>query len=75
VFDVLRRRVLETVGDPTGPNSLAPTSEVEFDCDYNLDYGYVIRGITAVSGKKEDDKVIKIIEKIKLAPPEKPDGG
>ncbi|MEX1223089.1 MAG: biopolymer transporter ExbD [Pirellulales bacterium] len=71
VFDVLRQRVLETVGDPTGPNSLAPDTEVEFECDYNLDYQYVIRGITAVSGKMEGNKVIKIIEKIKFAPPNK----
>lgn len=71
VFDVLRQRILETVGDPTGPNSLAPVTEVEFDCDYDLDYKYVIMGITAVSGKTEGDKVIKIIEKIKFAPPHK----
>ena len=42
-------------------------TEVEFDIDSNLKYGYTVRAIEAVSGKQLDGgKVKKLIEKIKL---------
>jgi len=48
-------------------------TEVEFDCDYNLNYNNVIAAISAVSGKMTDDgKTIKYVEKIKFTPPKVP---
>ncbi len=43
--------------------------ELEIDTDYNLRYEYVIRAITAVSGYKDGNEVVKLIEKIKFAKP------
>ena len=42
-------------------------TEVEFDIDSNLKYGYTVRAIEAVSGKQlADGNVKKLIENIKL---------
>ena len=43
--------------------------EVELDCDYNLKYNYVVQAITAVSGYREGDQIVKLVEKIKFSPP------
>lgn len=43
--------------------------EVEIDTDYNLRYEYVIEAITAVSGFREGNQTIPLIDKIKFAPP------
>jgi len=53
-----------------GEGSLAASAEVELDCDYRLQYEYVIEAITAVSGTLgPDGQIIKLVEKIKFAPP------
>ena len=53
-----------------GEGSLAASAEVELDCDYRLQYEYVIEAITAVSGTVgPDGQIIKLVEKIKFAPP------
>lgn len=44
--------------------------EIELDCDYGLNYVYVIRAITAVTGYIEDGERHKLIERIKFTPPE-----
>ncbi|MBB3207255.1 biopolymer transport protein ExbD [Rhodopirellula rubra] len=69
-FDKLRGTIIGQIG------SSAPVAEeagegpeVEIDTDYNLRYEYVIRAITAVSGYKDGDQVVKLIEKIKFAKP------
>lgn len=42
-------------------------TEVEFDIDSNLQYGYTVRAIEAVSGKQlADGNVKKLVENIKL---------
>jgi biopolymer transport protein ExbD len=66
----LRTKVREIVGDAPGPGSLEST-EIEFDCDYNLRYEYVVQAMTAVSGYVHDGQVIKLVEKIKFTPPRK----
>jgi biopolymer transport protein ExbD len=43
--------------------------EVEIDADYNLDYAYVVRAITAVTGYVEAGQPHKLIERIKFTPP------
>ena len=54
--------------------SIRESAEIELDCDYNLHYEHVIDAITAVSGYIDPStgKVVKLVEKIKFAPPEEP---
>ena len=69
-FDSLHDYIISLIGDDRGPNSVQATTEVELDCDYNLRYDNVIRCITAVSGYIDaDDNLVKLVEKIKFAPP------
>jgi len=68
-FSELREQVRALVGDSGGPGS-AGDAEVELDCDYDLRYEYVIRAITAVSGYvAPDGQIVRLVEKIKFAPP------
>lgn len=67
-FDKLRGHIVSLVGDEAGPGT-ASEREVELQCDYDLDYEYVIQAITAISGYIEGGKRYKMIEKIRLAPP------
>jgi hypothetical protein len=46
--------------------------EVEIDFDYDLGYSYVIQAITAITGQKQGDEVTRLVERIKFAPPRKP---
>jgi len=68
-FRLLHAQIREIVGDDTGPGSIAATTEVELDCDYNLKFKNVVDAITAISGYIDNGRVIKVIEKIKFAPP------
>jgi biopolymer transport protein ExbD len=69
-FESLHNYIISYVGDHRGPGSVQETAEVELDCDYKLKYEYVIRAITAVSGRVDkDDNIVKLVEKIKFAPP------
>jgi biopolymer transport protein ExbD len=47
----------------------AEEQEVEIDADYNLNYDYVVRAITAVTGYVENGQPHKLIERIKFTPP------
>ena len=67
-FDQLHNKILEIVGDPSGPDA-QDGPEVEIDTDYNLRYENVVSAITAVSGYKVDEQTVSLIEKIKFAPP------
>lgn len=71
----LRLRIIGVVGDDRGPGSVQETAEVELDCDYGLRYEHVIQAITAVSGYIDDaGNVVKLVEKIKFAPPRQASG-
>jgi biopolymer transport protein ExbD len=73
-FDELNNFIIGLVGDQRGPSDAAEGAEVELECDYNLKYANVIKAITAVSGYiQPDGKVVKLVEKIKFAPPKKKD--
>ena len=74
-FAHLREQVRSIVGDDTGPGSVAADQEVELDCDYNLDFEAVIDTITAVSGYVRNGRIIKLVEKIKFAPPRQEPAG
>jgi biopolymer transport protein ExbD len=71
-FDQLRANLMSFVGTERGQGSIAETAEVELNCDYGLRYEYTMKAITAISGYKDGDSVVKIIEKIKFSPPKKP---
>ena len=67
-YTLLRQKVLQQVGSGA-PVEGENGPEIEIDTDYNLRYEYVIRAITAVSGYKDGDQVIKLIERVKFAKP------
>jgi biopolymer transport protein ExbD len=72
----LRLKIIDLIGDDTGPGGIQDEAEVELDCDYGLRYEHVIDAITAVSGYlRSDGTVEKLVEKIKFAPPRAEMGG
>ncbi len=70
-FADLRNEIIGMVGTSGGPSSLRETAEVELDCDHQLHYANVISAISAVSGYAKDGQIVKLVEKIKFAPPRK----
>ena len=70
-FEELRKKVINLVGNDSGPNSIADKTEVELDCDYDLRYENVVRAITSVSGKVQGGVIVELIKKIKFTPPKK----
>ncbi|HTN74580.1 MAG TPA: biopolymer transporter ExbD [Pirellulaceae bacterium] len=73
-FEQLRDYIIGVVGDERGPGSIQETAEVELDCDFGLKYENVVKAITAVSGYKQGDDVVRLVEKIKFSPPRKAAG-
>jgi biopolymer transport protein ExbD len=53
-----------------GGAAIASEQEVEIDADYELNYLYVVRAITAVTGYVEGGQQHNLIERIKFTPPE-----
>jgi len=75
-WDSLRGEIARVLTGHSGPGSIQESAEVELDCDYNLKYEYVISAITAVSGyKNTDGNIVKLVEKVKFAPPKGPGAG
>ena len=75
-FVGLHNYLLGLVGTDRGPGSIQESTEVELNCDYGLQYRYVVDALSAITGYVGDDgEVVKLIEKIKFAPPKKPAGG
>jgi len=71
LFDQLHREIIGLVGDQRGPGSMADDAEVEFTCDFDLHYQFVIQAITAVSGYVSNDgNIVKLIDKIRFAAPQ-----
>jgi biopolymer transport protein ExbD len=67
----LRGYVLNVTGG-NAPPTPEEGPEVEIDLDYNLRYEYVIGAVTAVTGQRLGDEVKRLVERIKFAPPRKP---
>jgi len=67
-FDQLRANVIGMIGSGS-PIEGDEGPEIEIDTDYNLRYEHVIAAITAVSGYKDGEEVVKLIERIKFAKP------
>jgi biopolymer transport protein ExbD len=72
-FQSLHDYIASVVGKESGPSREA--FEVELDCDYDLKYEYVVEAITAVSGYRDGDQIVKLVEKIKFSPPRTPGAG
>lgn len=69
----LQKDIIGFLADDRGPGSMQEAAEVELDCDYGLRYEHVIQAITAVSGHIDSTgNVVKLVEKIKFAPPRQP---
>jgi biopolymer transport protein ExbD len=67
----LRGYILNVTGGNTPPTP-EEGPEVEIDLDYNLRYEHVIGAVTAVTGQRLGDEVKRLVERIKFAPPRKP---
>lgn len=67
-FEQLRANVVGMIGTNT-PIEGEEGPEIEIDTDYNLRYEHVIQAITAVSGYKDGENVVKLIDRIKFAKP------
>jgi hypothetical protein len=70
-FTKLRAYILQLTGGNAPPNP-DEGPEVEIDLDYNLRYVHVIEAITAVTGQRQGDQIERLVERIKFAPPRKP---
>jgi biopolymer transport protein ExbD len=68
-------REISKLGD-RGPGGTPGSAEVELDCDYNLKFEYAVGALSAVAGYVANDKqtVVRMIEKIRFAPPRRPGG-
>ena len=75
-FAELHKQVHELAGLDRGPAGSSNT-EVELDCDYNLKFKYVVDALNAISGYVANDEqtIIRMIEKIRFAPPREPKEG
>jgi biopolymer transport protein ExbD len=70
-FRKLQGMIRSRMGDE--PNAAErDNTEVEFDCDFNLKYEYVVDAITAVSGYVKDGDPVPMVGKIKFSPPRGP---
>jgi biopolymer transport protein ExbD len=75
-FAALQERIIGLVGFDAGPIDMAAAAEVELDCDPQLKYRFVIQAISSLSGYiTPDRRTVRLIEKIKFAPPRQPSGG
>jgi biopolymer transport protein ExbD len=71
-FADLHQEIIGIVGPNSGPGAGASEYEIELDCDYGLHYSNVVYAITAASGYMDPQRgVVRLIEKIKFAPPRK----
>jgi biopolymer transport protein ExbD len=68
-FGALQNTVIGLIGAASPGEESGQGPEIEIDTDFNLKYEHVIEAITAVSGYKEGDQTVKLIEKIKFAKP------
>lgn len=71
-FADLHKQIREVIGFQRGP--AGANTEVELDCDYNLKFRYIVDALNAVTGYVANDRetVIRMIDKIKFAPPRSP---
>ena len=68
-WDKLRAYIIDLIGSSSPNPDEGP--EVEIDIDYNIRYEHVIQAITSVTGRKQGNDIIRLIDRIKFAPPRK----
>ncbi|MBW3540414.1 MAG: biopolymer transporter ExbD [Planctomycetes bacterium] len=66
-FQRLNTYILQQTG--AGKNPLADEIEVEIDPDYEVNYEYIVKAISSVTGRMRDGKLQRFVEKIKFAAP------
>ena len=66
-WEQLRAQVVQLVGDQSGPSE-DEGPEVEIDLDYDVHDVHVIEAITAVTGYRTGNDIVRLIERIKFAP-------
>lgn len=69
-FTELHEEIMRRYMTDAGPSAAAASAEVQLDCDFQLRYEYVISAITALSGHRDGDNIIRLVEKINFAPPQ-----
>ena len=65
MYAQLTKLVEEKIAGAGDPEK-AKETEVEFDIDRELKYQWTVKAIEAVSGRIEDGKIVKLIQKIKF---------
>ncbi|MEZ6046371.1 MAG: biopolymer transporter ExbD [Planctomycetaceae bacterium] len=77
VFKRLNQVILQTVGGQQPGNQASAETEVEIDADYNLDYSYTIRAVSACTGAIDPttNLPVRYVEKIKFTPPKRQESG
>jgi biopolymer transport protein ExbD len=66
---VLRQEAIFYVGEP-GPDAKRE-GEVVIDADPQLHYRFIIDAVTHVSGYKQGEAIVKLLEKVRFKPPKK----
>lgn len=70
-FARLNNEILKIIGKPGNP--LTKDIEVEIKADYGLHYDYTLQAVGACTGRRDSKgNLIRYIEKIKFAPPQRP---
>jgi len=71
-FERLNNEILRYIGRPDNP--LMKDVEVEIDADYNLNYRYTMRAVSACSGRidPKSGQVVRYVKKVKFAAPRRP---
>jgi biopolymer transport protein ExbD len=69
-FARLHQVIRNRVNDAAGPGTVTEM-EVEINADYDLQYDYTVKAITAVTGYIENGEAHKLIERVKFSPPKK----
>jgi len=72
-FQRLNNEILRYIGRPDNP--LMKDVEVEIDADYNLNYRYTMRAVSACSGRvdRKSGQIVRYVKKIKFAAPRRPE--
>ena len=74
-FQKLSEKVSAAVGMRNG-KPLNADVDIEIEADYNLDYKYAVKALSACTGKMEktadgDARLVRYVERIRFAPPKK----
>ncbi|MEZ6133592.1 MAG: biopolymer transporter ExbD [Pirellulaceae bacterium] len=66
-WESLRGWIVQNVADEAGPTD-EEGPEVEIDLDYDLHYIHVIEAITAVTGYRSGNDIVRLVDRIKFTP-------